>query len=116
MRDQEIAVVIAHSGLKSPYTEQLTSDFVYARMHGQEPRYKKGYPPAFLSSWAEKVEGWSAKRDVFIYFDTEAKDYAATDATNLFEKLGRKPASKPAAKNVRKSKRAAPRAKSRNAS
>lgn len=100
MREQEIAVVIAHSGLKSPYTEQLTGDFVYCRMHGQESRYVKGYPPSFVNAWSEKVRGWSEKRDVFVYFDTEEKDYAADDALNLLAKLN--PSAAKAAKKSKK--------------
>lgn len=88
MRKHDVAVVMAHSGLKSPYIEELTSDFVYARMHGQEPEYKKGYPKKFLSEWAAKVKEWSKKRDAFIYFDTGAKDYAPADAQHLMANLG----------------------------
>lgn len=88
MRKNNIAVVFAHSGLKSPYIEDLTAqDFIYARMHGQEPAYKKGYPGKFLDGWADKVKSWSKKRDAFIYFDTEAKDYAPKDALNLIKRV-----------------------------
>lgn len=108
MREFNVALVMAHSGLKSPYMEDLTSDFIYARMHGQESQYKKGYPSAKLDWWTERVASWVAgrepadadcvssekprlasKRDAFIYFDTEEKDYAPTDALGLTERLAK---------------------------
>ncbi|MBX9767260.1 MAG: DUF72 domain-containing protein, partial [Bdellovibrionales bacterium] len=51
LRKYGVAVVFAHSGLKSPYMEDVTADFIYARMHGQEEQYKKGYPQQVLSWW-----------------------------------------------------------------
>lgn len=103
LRHYGVAVVFAHSGLKSPYMEDLTADFVYARMHGQEAKYKKGYPQDVLKWWTERVKTWmegkqpadaecvtktkpkSVKRDAFIYFDTEAKEYAPHDALHLMK-------------------------------
>lgn len=106
LREYGVAVVFAHAGKKSPYTEDLTADFVYARMHGEDKRFAKGYDPKFIDAWAKRVKTWVGgkspkdapcvldtkpklvKRDVFIYFDTEAKKYAPQDARKLMEKLG----------------------------
>jgi uncharacterized protein YecE (DUF72 family) len=106
MAKHNVAIVVAHSGLKSPYIEDLTSDFVYGRMHGQEPKFKKGYTKDVISWLSERVKCWSEgnqpedahcvailkpksmKRDVFIYFDTEEKKYAPHDAVHLIQALG----------------------------
>lgn len=106
LRKHGVAVVFAHSGLKSPYMEDVTADFIYARMHGQEPQFKKGYPQSVLSWWADRVSLWTQgkqpkdalcvseekpkviQRDAFIYFDTEEKAYAPSDALNLTQRLG----------------------------
>jgi uncharacterized protein YecE (DUF72 family) len=105
LRKHGVALVFAHSGEKSPYMEDLTADFIYARMHGQESRYKRGYPQADIKWWAERVMCWVkgkqpmdaqcvsaskpslVKRDAFIYFDTEVKEYAPHDALNLAQEL-----------------------------
>ncbi|MGE0527789.1 MAG: DUF72 domain-containing protein, partial [Bdellovibrionales bacterium] len=110
MRKHGVALVFAHSGLKSPYAEDLTADFVYARMHGQEKKFKKGYPNSVLDWWAERALCWSTgnqpddaqcvspqepvsvARDLYIYFDTEAKKYAPLDALNLSRRLLPNPA------------------------
>jgi uncharacterized protein YecE (DUF72 family) len=106
LREHGVAVVFAHSGLKSPYMEDLTADFIYARMHGQEEKYKKGYSKDSIAWLADRVLCWtqgkqpedaycvspqkpkSVKRDAFIYFDTEEKQYAPYDALNLARRLG----------------------------
>jgi uncharacterized protein YecE (DUF72 family) len=105
LRKYGVAIVFAHSGMKSPYTEDLTADFIYARMHGQESPYEKGYPKSFLSHWAQRVSAWSqgkqpedaqcvstkkpksTPRDAYIYFDTEAKEYAPWDALNFSKQM-----------------------------
>jgi uncharacterized protein YecE (DUF72 family) len=113
LRKHGVALVFAHSGLKSPYAEDLTADFVYARMHGQEERYSEGYAadPSAISWWGARVKAWSeggqpadalcvapaeparasrpgAGKDAFIYFDTEAKEHAPGDAQALARELG----------------------------
>jgi uncharacterized protein YecE (DUF72 family) len=108
LRSHGVAIVFAHSGEKSPYMEDLTADFVYARMHGQEAKYKKGYPKDTLDWLAARLKVWTSggqpadaecisetkpkkvKRDAYVYFDTEAKDYAPKDAVNLIKRLGSK--------------------------
>lgn len=105
LREHNVAVVFAHSGEKSPYMEDVTADFIYARMHGQETKYKKGYTKDTIDWLAKRLGLWTKgsqpkdaqvvldtspkkmKRDAFIYFDTEAKDYAPQDALNLCERL-----------------------------
>jgi len=106
LREYGVAVVFAHSGEKSPYMEDVTSDFVYLRMHGQEAKYKKGYTPDTIDWLAKRVSLWAkgsqpvdaecvtstkpkkVSRDVFVYFDTESKEAAPVDAMNLYAKLG----------------------------
>ncbi len=105
MRSHGVAVVFAHSGMKSPYMEDLTANFVYLRMHGQEDKFKKGYTTETLNWLADRVKSWSqgkqpqdakciskntatkTNRDAFIYFDNEAKEYAPFDALNLTKRL-----------------------------
>lgn len=89
LREYSVAVVFAHSGEKSPYMEDLTADFIYARMHGQEAKYKKGYTADTMDWLAKRVKKWTSRppRDAYIYFDTENKIYAPNDALNLMKRL-----------------------------
>jgi uncharacterized protein YecE (DUF72 family) len=99
LRRQRVALVVADTAGKWPLAEDLTADFVYARLHGDEVLYVSGYSDVALGSWASRFIAWSeggapddtrcisripsapcAGRDVFCYFDNDAKVMAPRDA------------------------------------
>lgn len=89
-RAHQVAIVFGHTG--KAYTEEPTSDFVYARMHGEGKGFGKGYTTSMLAEWAKKIREWSKTRDVFIYFDCDKKVYAPSNALKLTQLLrGEKP-------------------------
>ncbi|MDB5367710.1 MAG: hypothetical protein JWM77_3637 [Rhodospirillales bacterium] len=95
MRRYNIALVAADSSRWSRY-ESRTADFAYARLHGGEETYVSGYDDAQLRDWA----GWVRRearggRDVFVYFDNDAKVRAPADAIALAKllKIRRQPGS-----------------------
>jgi uncharacterized protein YecE (DUF72 family) len=107
LRRHDIALVVADTAGKWPFLEDVTSDFVYVRLHGAEELYVSGYDEPALDVWAEKVRAWlqgaspsSARtigppaapaaggRDVFVYFDNDVKVRAPFDAMALAAKLG----------------------------
>jgi uncharacterized protein YecE (DUF72 family) len=50
--------------------------------------YASGYSDAALDRWAARIRAWSAGRDVYCYFDNDAKVKAPFDAARLMERLG----------------------------
>ncbi len=113
LEEQEIAFVFADSAGKWPYVEELTADFVYIRLHGSEKLYVSGYRDREIDWWADRIEYWrkgrqprdarlvrprkidNRPRDVFVYFDNDAKVHAPFDAQRLTERLtGRRPAAR----------------------
>jgi uncharacterized protein YecE (DUF72 family) len=107
LRRHRVAIVIADTAGKWPVIEDVTSDFIYARLHGDEKLYVSGYSPAALRLWAQKFRAWSegktpaktkrlappdkpsAKgRDIFVYFDNDVKVRAPHDAMSLAHRLG----------------------------
>ncbi len=91
-----------------PRLMDLTSDFVYCRLHGSEELYASGYDGEALDQWAARVAAWArggepadaervihadgpklCKRDVYVYFDNDAKVRAPFDAKGLIERVGR---------------------------
>jgi uncharacterized protein YecE (DUF72 family) len=106
LRKHNIAFVVADTAGKWPYAEDLTADFVYCRLHGSEQLYVSGYSEPELDWWANRIEHWrkgkqpkdaklvsdrkhaAGKRDVYIYFDNDAKVHAPFNAKTLAEKLG----------------------------
>ena len=107
LRHHDIALVVADTAGKWPFLEDLTSEFVYVRLHGSEELYVSGYDDASLDAWADKIRCWAAGeqapgartvgtavpslpagRDVFVYFDNDVKVRAPFDAISLASKLG----------------------------
>lgn len=107
LRKYRIALVVADTAGKWPLLEDLTSDFVYVRLHGDEELYASGYSDAALDRWAHRLRTWSeggqvddarlasdkpgpkrASRDIYCYFDNDVKVHAPYDAATLSRKLG----------------------------
>ena len=91
LRKYRIAFVIADSAGRFPYREEVTADFVYVRLHGGSELYVSGYAPADIARWARRIRKWEGsgkkKRDVYVYFDNDAKVHAPYDAASLIAKL-----------------------------
>ena len=107
LRKYQVALVVADTAGKWPYQEDVTSDFMYLRLHGDKELYASGYTEAALDRWAMRIRAWStgaepsdakrvsqtpasqrASRDIYCYFDNDIKVKAPFDAKRLIEKLG----------------------------
>jgi uncharacterized protein YecE (DUF72 family) len=113
LRRHDIGLVVADT-VEWPLLFDLTSDFVYCRLHGSEQLYASGYGDAALDTWAERVARWArgceaedepqdsklhgrhasteaprkrVTRDVFVYFDNDAKVHAPYDAQGLQKRV-----------------------------
>ncbi len=60
LRRHEVALVIADTAGKWPYLEDVTADFMYLRLHGDEKLYVSGYTDAALAQWAARTAAWAA--------------------------------------------------------
>lgn len=121
LREHDIALVVADTAGEWPFLEDVTSDFVYVRLHGESELYVSGYTPAALADWARKIRAWrrgknfraarlaepkiriaSRPREVFAYFDNDVKVRAPYDAMQLAWRLrtGAKPGRPPPVKSI----------------
>ena len=108
LRKHRAALVVSDSVADWPYAEDVTSDFVYLRLHGTETLYGGQYSDLALDQWATRIRAWHkgrepedaqrissrparqrAGRDVFCYFDNDKKVQAPADACRLMSKLSR---------------------------
>lgn len=105
LRKYKIALVFADTAGRWPYMEDVTTDFLYLRLHGDEELYKSGYNDESLLWWADRVKIWSKgkipkdslnlldqeipqqERDIYIYFDNDIKVRAPVDAQTLTKML-----------------------------
>ncbi len=92
LRRQRIALVVADSPGRWPFIEEITTDFMYVRLHGHDELYTSGYSDESLDEWAAKIRNWTAAdQDVYIYCDNDAKVRAPYDAMGLLQRLGLSP-------------------------
>lgn len=89
LRKYKVALVVADTAGKWPKFENVTSDFVYVRLHGGQELYVSGYGPKALDYWAARIRLWNQarKRDVFVYFDNDVKVRAPFDAMSLLSRV-----------------------------
>jgi uncharacterized protein YecE (DUF72 family) len=65
---------------------QVTSDFVYVRLHGPSTKYNGSYSDAVLEQWASRCRDWLAQgKSVYVYFDNDINGYAPVNARRLQE-------------------------------
>jgi uncharacterized protein YecE (DUF72 family) len=84
LRRNRCALVIADTAGKFGYAEHVTTTFVYVRLHGSRELYVSGYTDEELDRWAALTRGWMADgKDVYVYFDNDAKVCAPDDARRL---------------------------------
>lgn len=107
LRRHGVALVVADTAGKWPYLEDVTADFMYLRLHGDEELYASGYSDTALDDWARRIRAWArgtqprgavrasdvppakrATRDVYCYFDNDTKVKAPGDAQALMHRLG----------------------------
>lgn len=101
LRHYRVALVVADTAGKWPCCEDVTNDFLYLRLHGDEELYASGYTQAAIERWGDRIDAWShgsqpedahlieaskpsrQSRDVFCYFDNDMKVKAPFDAASL---------------------------------
>jgi uncharacterized protein YecE (DUF72 family) len=105
LRAQNVALVVADTAGRWPFLEDVTSDFVYVRLHGDAKIYESGYTDEALERWAARIRAWrdgrpqraatlaappptrARQRDVYVYFDNDIKVHAPYDALSLAAKI-----------------------------
>lgn len=88
VRRHGVALVAADTAGRFLYQEQVTTAFVYVRLHGSKQLYVSRYSDRELDSWAGKLERWHDQGlDVYLYFDNDAEGHAPADAMRLKARL-----------------------------
>jgi uncharacterized protein YecE (DUF72 family) len=104
-RRHKVAVVVGDTAGRWPLIEDVTTDFVYVRLHGDETIYQNGYTKPALERWAQRFADWSRglqpddaalvvddvparrEREVYAYFDNDTKETAPFDAIAMLTRL-----------------------------
>jgi uncharacterized protein YecE (DUF72 family) len=87
LRHHGVAVALVDDE-KYPAFEDITADFVYARLRRCAIDEPVGYSPEALDAWAKRVRVYCAgDRDCFVYFINGAKVRAPAAAVSLLARL-----------------------------
>jgi uncharacterized protein YecE (DUF72 family) len=88
LREHDVGLVVADTAGKWPKMFDVTSDFVYVRLHGDVKIYTSGYTKRALAQWARRIRAWDRDgKDVYVYFDNDVKVKAPYDALALMRRL-----------------------------
>lgn len=107
LRKYGVALVVADTNGEWPHMEDVTADFMYLRLHGQEALYSGEYSDEALDAWEAKIRTWHGggeprdairtarrapksehRRDIYCYFDNDKKVKSPYDAQRLALRLG----------------------------
>jgi uncharacterized protein YecE (DUF72 family) len=105
LRAHRVALVVSDAPGR-PLVEELTAPFVYIRFHGHEELYRSRYSDDQLDAWADRIARWARGRepadarriaglappaargrDVYAYFDNDARGHAPWDAERLIARV-----------------------------
>jgi uncharacterized protein YecE (DUF72 family) len=106
-RDHDVALAFSHSS-EWPYTEEVTSGFVYLRLHGPRELYASAYTGSEMERWARRIERWAdgsepedanriteldppprKSRSVYVYFDNDSGGHAPRQAAEMISLMAR---------------------------
>lgn len=107
LRKYRISVVVGDTEGRWPYMEDVTSDFLYVRLHGDETKYPDGYTRQALDHWETRLSAWASggepkdaqtvvkreisknegERIVFAFFDNDNKKTAPANAIDMTGRL-----------------------------
>ena len=107
LRRHRVGLVVSDAASKWPKLQDVTGGFVYMRLHGDKVLYASGYTDAALGDWARRIRAWMKgkqprgagnrasrqppparkSRDIYCYFDNDAKVKAPFDAMRLRARL-----------------------------
>ncbi len=81
--------MLADTAGKWPKVEQVTSELMYVRLHGDKELYASGYSDDGPRRVGRRsaAAGRATGRDVYVYFDNDIKGFAPYDAMRLIERL-----------------------------
>lgn len=84
LHEHGAACVVSDSAGRWPCIDRPTAAFDYIRLHGHSELYASRYADRTLHRWADRCRRAAEEgRDVYVYFDNDARGHAPHDAVRL---------------------------------
>ena len=88
LKDYNSCLCIAHSP-RFPCQRIVTADFLYLRFHGGQTLYSSNYSDKELKEWAKFAREYKRSKDIFSFFNNDAKGFAVKNALRFRELLNK---------------------------
>ena len=88
LRRHAVALVIGDHPDRPFQTHELTADWTFVRFHRGTRGYRGNYSERELEEWAQRIEGWRDRVDVYAYFNNDWEGFAVRNGLWLRKRLG----------------------------
>jgi uncharacterized protein YecE (DUF72 family) len=88
LRRHGVALVIGDHPDRPFQSHELTTDWTFVRFHSGLRGHRGNYSRRELEAWAERIEGWRDRFDVYAYFNNDWEGFAIKNGLWLRKRLG----------------------------
>ena len=88
LREHGVALVVGDHPHRPFQTHELTTDWTFVRFHSGSRGHRGNYSERELEEWAQRIESWRGRVDVYAYFNNDWGGFAIRDGLWLRERLG----------------------------
>ena len=87
LRSHEVALVIGDHPERPFQTHELTADWTFIRFHYGKRGRNGNYSERELEEWAQRIEGWRRRVEVYAFFNNDWRGYAVKNGLRLKNRL-----------------------------
>jgi uncharacterized protein YecE (DUF72 family) len=87
LRSRGAALVIGDSPKYAFQTHELTADWTFVRFHHGHRGRRGNYAESELEQWAQRLEAWRSRADVYAYFNNDWEGFALQNGLWLKKRL-----------------------------
>jgi uncharacterized protein YecE (DUF72 family) len=87
LREHGAALVVGDHPERPFQARELTAGWTYVRFHHGRRGRRGNYSERELDAWAERLDDWRSRADVYAYFNNDWEGFAVQNATALRERL-----------------------------
>jgi uncharacterized protein YecE (DUF72 family) len=88
LRRHGVALVIGDTPRWPFQAHELTADWTFIRFHHGHRGRNSNYSEGELEEWAQRIEEWAGRADVYAYFNNDRNGYAVRNGLWLRQRLG----------------------------
>jgi uncharacterized protein YecE (DUF72 family) len=88
LREHGVALVIGDHPARPWQAHELTAEWAFLRFHYGRRGRNGNYSERELDEWAERIDAWRRRVEVFAYFNNDWEGYAVKNALGLQARLG----------------------------